>query len=59
MKKKKAGIAFMLPEDLDYHTDENGNILCFDRFDELSSYLLDNNIDTNDVSVFNVEVIDG
>lgn len=54
----KTVICFMLPEDLDYHTDEDGNILFFDRFDELSSYLLDNNIDTNSVSVFDVEVID-
>lgn len=49
----------MLPEDLDYHTDKDGNILFFDRFDELSSYLLDNNINTDNVSVFNVEVVDG
>ena len=54
----KTTICFMLPEDLDYHTDKDGNILFFDRFDELSSYLLDNNIDTDDVSVFDVEVVD-
>ena len=54
----KAVICFMLPEDLDYHTDKDGNILFFDRFDELSSYLLDNNIDVDNVSVFDVEVVD-
>ena len=55
----KTVICFMLPEDLDYHTDKDGNILFFDRFDELSSYLLGNNIDVDDVSVFDVEVVDG
>ena len=49
----------MLPEDLDYHTDKDGNILFFDRFDELSSYLLGSNIDVDNVSVFDVEVVDG
>lgn len=53
----KTVICFMLPEDLDYHTDKDGNILFFDRFDELFSYLLDNNINTDNVSVFNVEVV--
>lgn len=51
-------ILFMLPEDLDYHTDDNGNILCFDSFDELSSYLRDNNINEQDVSCFDAEALD-
>lgn len=54
----KTVICFMLPEDLDYHTDKDGNILFFGRFDELSSYLLNSGIDVDDVSVFDVEVID-
>lgn len=54
----KTVICFMLPEDLDYHSDKDGNILFFDRFDELSSYLLDNNINVDDVSVFDVEIVD-
>ena len=55
----KTVICFMLPEDLDCHSDKDGNILFFDRFDELSSYLLDNNINVDNVSVFDMEVIDG
>lgn len=54
MKKKKEVITFMLPEDLDYHTDENGNILCFDNLDELMSYCNENGISLERLSVFTI-----
>ena len=54
MKRKKEVITFMLPEDLDYHTDENGNILCFDSLDELVGYCNENGISLDKLSVFTV-----
>ena len=54
MKRKKEVITFMLPEDLDYHTDENSNILCFDSLDELVGYCNENGISSDKLSVFTV-----
>lgn len=54
MKRKKEVIAFMLPEDLDYHTDEDGNILCFDSLDELAGYCNEKEILLNKLAVFTV-----
>lgn len=54
----KTVLAFMLPEDTDYHMDKDGNILIFNRLDELASYCDDNNIPLDDVNVFDVEVLD-
>lgn len=54
MKRKKEVITFMLPEDLDYHTDENGNILCFNSLDELAGYCSENGISLDKLSVFTV-----
>lgn len=54
MKRKKEVITFMLPEDLDYHTDENGNILCFDSLDELIGYCNEKEISLNKLAVFTV-----
>lgn len=54
----KTVLAFMLPEDIDYHTDSEGNILIFDNLDEIASYCNDNNISLDDVKVFDVEVLD-
>lgn len=50
----KTVLAFMLPEDLDYHTDEDGNILCFDSLDELMSYCNENGIPLDSLSVFTI-----
>lgn len=54
MKRKKEVITFMLPEDLDYHTDENGNILCFNSLDELAGYCSEKEISLNKLAVFTV-----
>jgi hypothetical protein len=54
MKRKKEVITFMLPEDLDYHTDEDGNILCFDSLDELMGYCNESGISLEELSVFTV-----
>lgn len=54
MKRKKEVITFMLPEDLDYHVDENGNILCFDSLDELAGYCNEKEISLDKLSVFTV-----
>lgn len=54
MKRKKEVITFMLPEDLDYHTDENGNILCFDSLDELAGYCNEKRISLDKLAVFTV-----
>ena len=54
MKRKKEVITFMLPEDLDYHTDEDGNILCFDSLDELAGYCNKNSISLDKLAVFTV-----
>ena len=54
MKRKKEVITFMLPGDLDYHTDENGNILCFDSLDELAGYCNENRISLDKLAVFTV-----
>lgn len=47
-------LVFMLPDDIDYHEDENGNILCFDNLDELHSYLMEEHIPIELVHVFDV-----
>nr|DAH26772.1 MAG TPA: ETC complex I subunit conserved region [Caudoviricetes sp.] len=44
----------MLPEDLDYHTDEDGNILCFDNLDELMNYCNKNGIVLDKLAVFTI-----
>ena len=54
MRKKKEVIVFMLFGDEDFHTDENGNILCFDRLDELMSYCNENGIPLDRLSVFTI-----
>lgn len=54
MKRKKEVITFMLPDDLDYHTDENGNILCFDSLDELMGYCNENGVPLHKLAVFTV-----
>lgn len=54
MKRKKEVITFMLPEDLDYHADEDGNILCFDSIDELANYCNEEEISLNKLAVFTV-----
>lgn len=54
MKRKKEVITFMLPDDLDYHTDEDGNILCFDSMDELMGYCNENRILLHKLAVFTV-----
>lgn len=54
MKRKKEVITFMLPDDLDYHTDEDGNILCFDSMDELMGYCNENGIPLHKLAVFTV-----
>lgn len=54
MKRKKKVITFMLSDDLDYHTDEDGNILCFDSLDELMNYCNENGIPLHKLAVFTV-----
>lgn len=51
-------LTFMLPEDIDYHTDTDENILVFDSLDEIAAYCNENNISLDNVKVFDVEVID-
>lgn len=55
---KKNVIVFMTPEDIDFHEDQDGNILCFDRLDELYTYLTSNNISVDSVRLFNVQAED-
>lgn len=59
MKRKKEVITFMLPEDLDYHTDEDGNILCFNNLDELMGYCNENGITLDKLAVFTVTAEEG
>lgn len=59
MKRKKEVITFMLPEDLDYHTDEDGNILCFDSLDELMGYCSEKGISLDKLAVFTVTAEEG
>ena len=56
--KTKTMIAFMLPEDNDFHMDEDGNILVFDRLDELFTFLAENNLPVDSVSCFEVTAIE-
>ena len=56
--KTKTMIAFMLPEDNDFHMDEDGNILVFDRLDELFTFLIENNLPVDTVSCFEVTAIE-
>ena len=56
--KTKTMIAFMLPEDNDFHMDEDGNILVFDRLDELFTFLTENKLPVNEVSCFEVTAIE-
>lgn len=48
----------MLPDDNDFHTDEDGNILVFDRLDELFTFLTENKLPVNEVSCFEVTAIE-
>ena len=48
----------MLPEDNDFHMDEDGNILVFDRLDELFTFLTENNLPVGSVSCFEVTAIE-
>ena len=56
--KTKTMIAFMLPEDNDFHMDKDGNILVFDRLDELFTFLTENKLPVNEVSCFEVTAIE-
>ena len=56
--RTKTMIAFMLPDDNDFHTDEDGNILVFDRLDELFTFLTENTLPVNEVSCFEVTAIE-
>ena len=56
--RTKTMIAFMLPEDNDFHMDEDGNILVFDRLDELFTFLTENKLPVNKVSCFEVTAIE-
>lgn len=56
--KTKTMIAFMLPEDDDFHMDEDGNILVFDRLDELFTFLTENKLPVEKVSCFEVTAIE-
>ena len=56
--KTKTMIAFMLPEDNDFNTDEDGNILVFDRLDELFTFLTENKLSVEKVSCFEVTAIE-
>ena len=56
--KTKTMIAFMLPEDNDFHVDEDGNILVFDRLDELFTFSTENNLPIDSVSCFEVTAIE-
>lgn len=56
--KTKTMIAFMLPDDNDFHTDEDGNILVFDRLDELFTFLTENKLPVDKVSCFEVTAIE-
>lgn len=52
---QKSVIVFMTPEDIDFHEDREGNILCFDRLDELYTYLISNNIPVDSVRLFDIQ----
>lgn len=56
--KTKTMIAFMLPDDNDFHMDEDGNILVFDRLDELFTFLTENKLPVEKVSCFEVTAIE-
>ena len=56
--KTKTMIAFMLPDDNDFHMDEDGNILVFDRLDELFTFLTENKLPVDEVSCFEVTAIE-
>lgn len=56
--RTKTMIAFMLPDDNDFHMDEDGNILVFDRLDELFAFLTENNLPIDSVSCFEVTAIE-
>ena len=56
--RTKTMIAFMLPDDNDFHMDEDGNILVFDRLDELFTFLTENKLPVNEVSCFEVTAIE-
>ena len=56
--RTKTMIAFMLPDDNDFHTDEDGNILVFDRLDELFAFLTENKLPVKDVSCFELTAIE-
>lgn len=50
----KTVLVFTTSEDVDFHQDKNGNILCFDSLDEMYTYLTSNNISVDEVTVFDV-----
>ena len=56
--RTKTMIAFMLPDDNDFHTDKDGNILVFDRLDELFTFLTENKLSVDEVSCFEVTAIE-
>ena len=56
--RTKTMIPFMLPDDNDCHMDEDGNILVFDRLDELFAFLTENNLPVDSVSCFEVTAIE-
>lgn len=56
--RTKTMIAFMLPDDNDFHMDKDGNILVFDRLDELFTFLTENKLPVEKVSCFEVTAIE-
>lgn len=56
--RTKTMIAFMLPNDNDFHMDKEGNLLVFDRLDELFTFLTENNLPVDKVSCFEVTAIE-
>ena len=56
--RTKTKIAFMLPDDNDIHMNKDGNILVFDRLDELFTFLTENNLPVDSVSCFEVTAIE-
>ena len=56
--RTKTMITFMLPDDNDFHMDEEGNILVFDRLDELFIFLTENNLPVDKVSCIEVTAIE-
>ena len=64
MDKKGASKGFVLVISIgdfstDYLEDENGNLLIFDRFDEIYDYCMENNINTEEVNIAEMAIDTG